>query len=119
EKKVGKPGLKIDAAGFRQACRNYAREQVNTQRQNFERLGVLGDWAHPYLTMDYPFEANIIRSLGKIIARGHLHKGIKPVHWCVDCGSALAEAEVEYQQRTSPAIDVRFRVVDEAELLSR
>jgi isoleucyl-tRNA synthetase len=119
EKKVGKPGLKIDAAGFRQACRNYAREQVNTQRQNFERLGVLGNWGHPYLTMDYQFEANIIRSLGKIIEKGHLHKGVKPVHWCVDCGSALAEAEVEYQEKTSPAIDVRFPVIDEAELLSR
>jgi isoleucyl-tRNA synthetase len=119
EKKVGKPGLKIDAADFRQACRNYAQEQVHIQRQNFERLGVLGDWDHPYLTMDYQFEANIIRSLGKIIERGHLHKGVKPVHWCVDCGSALAEAEVEYQEKTSPAIDVRFPVLNEAELLSR
>jgi isoleucyl-tRNA synthetase len=119
EKKVGKPGLKIDAAGFRQACRNYAQEQVNTQRQNFERLGVLGDWDHPYLTMAYRFEANIIRSLGKIIENGHLHKGVKPIHWCVDCGSALAEAEVEYQEKTSPAIDVRFPVLDETELLSR
>lgn len=119
EKKVGKPGLKIDAAGFRRACRDYAREQVNTQRQDFERLGVLGDWRHPYLTMDYRLEADIIRALGKIIEKGHLHKGVKPVHWCVDCGSALAEAEVEYQEKTSPAIDVRFPVVEEAELLSR
>jgi isoleucyl-tRNA synthetase len=119
EKKVGKPGLKVDAAAFRQACRDYAREQVKLQRQDFERLGVLGDWEHPYLTMDYRFEADIIRALGKIIKKGHLHKGVKPVHWCVDCGSALAEAEVEYQEKTSPAIDVRFSVVDEAELLSR
>ncbi len=119
EKKIGKPGLKIDAAGFRQACRNYAQEQVNAQRQDFERLGVLGDWHHPYLTMDYRFEANIIRALGKIIEKGHLQQGIKPIHWCVDCGSALAEAEVEYQEKTSPAIDVRFAVLDEAELLSR
>lgn len=119
EKKVGKPGRKIDAAGFRQACRDYAREQVNTQRQDFERLGVLGDWPHPYLTMNYRFEADIIRALGKIIEKGHLHKGVKPVHWCVDCGSALAEAEVEYQEKTSPAIDVRFPVADEAELLAR
>lgn len=119
EKKVGKPGLKIDAAGFRQACRNYAREQVNAQRQDFERLGVLGDWSDPYLTMDYRFEANIIRALGKIIEKGHLHQGVKPVHWCVDCGSALAEAEVEYQEKTSPAIDVRFPVIDEDEILSR
>jgi len=80
---------------------------------------VFGDWDHPYLTMDFSFEADIIRSLGKIIAAGHLHKGSKPVHWCVDCGSALAEAEVEYEDKTSPAIDVRFRVLDEAALWPR
>ncbi|KFI22037.1 isoleucine--tRNA ligase [Nitrosococcus oceani] len=119
EKKVGKPGRKIDVASFRRACRDYARKQVNAQREDFERLGVLGDWCHPYLTMDYQFEADVIRTLGKIIEKGHLHKGVKPVHWCVDCGSALAEAEVEYQEKTSPAIDVRFPVVEEVELLAR
>ncbi len=119
EKKVGKPGRKIDAASFRRACREYARKQVNVQREDFERLGVLGDWRQPYLTMDYQFEADIIRALGKIIAKGHLHGGVKPVHWCVDCGSALAEAEVEYQEKTSPAIDVRFPVAEETEWLAR
>ena len=69
---------------------------------------MLGDWEHPYLTMDFGTEANIIRALGKIIANGHLHKGSKPVHWCTDCGSALAEAEVEYYDKNSPSIDVRF-----------
>jgi Isoleucyl-tRNA synthetase len=93
---VGKPGEKVTAAQFREECRKYAKTQVEAQKTDFIRLGVLGDWEHPYLTMDFNTEANIIRSLGKIIANGHLHKGSKPVHWCTDCGSALAEAEVEY-----------------------
>jgi len=112
EKKVGKAGAKVDAKTFRDKCRSYAQTQVNGQRADFKRLGVLGDWDNPYLTMDYKVEANIVRALGKIIDNGHLHKGSKPVHWCLDCGSALAEAEVEYQDKTSPAIDVVFRAVD-------
>ena len=112
EKKVGKPGVKVDARTFRDKCRAYAQSQVNDQRKDFKRLGVLGDWENPYLTMDYEFEANIVRTLGKIIDKGHLHKGSKPVHWCLDCGSALAEAEVEYYDKTSPAIDVAFKAVD-------
>ncbi len=112
EKKVGKPGQKVDAKTFRDKCRAYAQTQVNGQRDDFIRLGVLGDWENPYLTMDYKFEANIVRTLGKIIDKGHLHKGSKPVHWCLDCGSALAEAEVEYEDKTSSAIDVVFKAVD-------
>ncbi|NCB57761.1 MAG: isoleucine--tRNA ligase [Gammaproteobacteria bacterium] len=111
---VGKPGEKVTAAQFREECRKYAKTQVEAQKADFIRLGVLGDWEHPYLTMDFNTEANIIRSLSKIIANGHLHKGSKPVHWCTDCGSALAEAEVEYYDKKSPAIDVRFRAEDEA-----
>ncbi|HCC82842.1 MAG TPA: isoleucine--tRNA ligase, partial [Methylophaga sp.] len=114
EKKVGKPGVKVSPAEFRQACRDYAAKQVDGQREDFKRLGVLADWDNPYLTMDFQFEADIIRTLGEIIENGHLHKGVKPVHWCVDCGSALAEAEVEYEDKTSPAIDVRFPLVDVA-----
>ena len=114
EKKVGKPGVKVTAKEFRQACRDYAAKQVDGQREDFKRLGVLGEWDNPYLTMDYSFEADIIRTLGEIIKQGHLHKGVKPVHWCVDCGSALAEAEVEYEDKTSPAIDVRFQFIDQA-----
>ena len=110
---VGKPGEKVSAAEFREECRKYAKTQVEAQKADFIRLGVLGDWEHPYLTMDFNTEANIIRSLGKIIANAHLHKGSKPVHWCTDCGSALAEAEVEYYDKKSPAIDVRFRAEDE------
>jgi isoleucyl-tRNA synthetase len=119
EKKVGKVGQKVDAPHFRSKCRDYARQQVDGQRKDFIRLGVVGDWTHPYLTMDYSVEADIVRALGRIIANGHVHKGYKPVHWCTDCGSALAEAEVEYEDKTSPAIDVRFRVVDEESLLAR
>ncbi len=114
EKKKGKAGHKISHADFRQACRDYAARQVDGQREDFKRLGVLADWDNPYLTMDAAFEADIIRTLGQIIENGHMHKGVKPVHWCVDCGSALAEAEVEYEDKQSPAIDVRFRFVDEA-----
>ena len=112
EKKVGKPGKKVDAKTFRDKCREYAQTQVNGQRDDFIRLGVLADWENPYLTMDYDVEANIVRTLGKIIDKGHLHKGSKPVHWCLDCGSALAEAEVEHEDKTSPAIDVVFKAVD-------
>ena len=118
EKKIGKAGVKVDARTFRQKCREYAAQQVDGQRQDFIRLGVLGDWDKPYLTMDYKFEANIVRTLGKVIEKGHLHKGSKPVHWCLDCGSALAEAEVEYQDKESPAIDVMFVAVDEAAFLA-
>ena len=119
EKKIGKAGHKVDAATFRQACRKYAQGQVNQQREDFKRLGVFGDWDNPYLTMDYQFEADIVRSLGRIVDNGHVHKGSKPVHWCVDCGSALAEAEVEYEDKTSPSVDVRFSVLDESVFLGR
>ncbi len=119
EKKIGKSGDQVEPAVFRKACRAYAAKQVELQRAEFMRLGVFGDWRNPYLTMDYGVEADIIRALGKIGARGYIEQGAKPVHWCTDCGSALAEAEVEYENRRSSAIDVRFRVLDTEELLSR
>ena len=106
-------------AKFRELCREYAASQVARQKADFIRLGVLGDWDHPYLTMDFRFEADIIRELAKIQANGHLYLGAKPVHWCVDCGSALAEAEVEYEDKSSPAIDVAFPVADVADLACR
>ncbi len=109
-------GKNIPAAKFRELCRDYAKAQVERQKADFIRLGVLGDWDHPYLTMDFRFEANIMRELGKILDRGYLAQGLKPVHWCVDCGSALAEAEVEYEDKTSPAIDVAFPIADKAAL---
>ncbi len=119
EKKVGKPGRKVTAAEFRKACRTYAQKQVNGQRLDFERMGMLGDWDNPYLTMNYAQEADIIRSLGKIVANHHVKKGFKPVHWCTDCGSSLAEAEVEYKDKSSFAIYVRFAVLDEEALMNR
>ena len=119
EKKVGKPGAKVSAAQFRVACREYATKQVERQRVDFRRLGVIGDWDDPYLTMDFTTEANIIRALGRIVENGHVHKGYKPVHWCTDCGSALAEAEVEYKDKESFTIDVRFPVMDPEALMSR
>lgn len=119
EKQIGKAGGKVDARAFRQACRDYAAKQVAGQSADFQRLGVIGDWARPYLTMDFRFEADILRALGAIVARGHVYKSFKPVHWCIDCGSALAEAEVEYEDKTSPAIDVRFDLADVAALQAR
>ncbi|ELB2920512.1 isoleucine--tRNA ligase [Vibrio alginolyticus] len=119
EKKVGKPGQKVTAAEFREKCREYAAGQVEGQKESFKRLGIMGEWDKPYRTMDFATEANIIRALGKIASNGHLLKGFKPVHWCTDCGSALAEAEVEYKDKVSPSIDVRFKAADEAALLSK
>ncbi len=119
EKQVGKPGVKVSAKEFRQKCREYAASQVARQSVDFQRLGVLGDWDNPYLTMNFGQEADIIRVLGQIAGNGHLHKGLKPVHWCMDCGSALAEAEVEYQDKTSAAIDVGFAVRDVADFSAR
>ena len=109
-------GKDIEPKRFRELCRAYAQAQIERQMADFIRLGVLGDWDNPYRTMDFAFEADIMRELGRIAANGYLYQGSKPVHWCVDCGSALAEAEVEYDERTSPAIDVGFPIVDPAAL---
>lgn len=119
EKKVGKAGVKIDHAAFRKKCREYAAKQVAGQKKDFIRLGVLGEWDTPYLTMDYVTEANIVRSLGKIVENGHLVQGFKPVYWSVVGRSALAEAEVEYHDKTSFSIDVKFKVSDIDDLNSR
>jgi len=112
EKKHGKVGVKLDAEQFRQKCREFANEQIDIQRKDFKRLGVIGDWENPYRTLDFKFEADEIRALAKIVANGHLLRGAKPVHWCFDCGSALAEAEIEYQDKVSPAVDVAYAVRD-------
>lgn len=119
EKKIGKAGVKVPFDEFRQKCRDYAAKQVEGQKKDFIRLGVFGEWDKPYLSMDFQFEADIIRSLSKIVKNGHLHKGFKPVYWSVVGGSALAEAEVEYQDKVSIAIDVRYSPENEAELLTK
>jgi isoleucyl-tRNA synthetase len=112
EKKVGKVGVKVDATEFRRLCREYAARQIDLQRADFKRLGVLGEWNNPYLTMDFKFEADEIRALAKIVANGHLVRGEKPVYWCFDCGSALAEAEIEYQDKASITVDVAYDALD-------
>ncbi len=103
-------GKAIPADQVRELSRAYAAEQVERQKKDFIRLGVLGDWNNPYLTMNFKAEAGEIRALGKILEQGYLYQGLKPVNWCLDCGSALAEAEVEHEDKTSPAIDVAFEV---------
>ncbi|AOA56966.1 isoleucine--tRNA ligase [Acinetobacter larvae] len=119
EEKVGKVGVNLDASAFRKACREYAYTQIDIQKKDFIRMGVLGDWDNPYLTMNYKQEADIVRSLGEIQKAGHVQPGLKPVNWCLDCGSSLAEAEVEYQDKTSDAIDVGFAIVNLADLSQR
>ena len=119
EEQVGKPGVKVTPAEFRQICRDYAASQVELQKADFIRMGVLGDWQNPYRTMNFDTEANIIRALGRVIQNGHLVKGAKPVYWCTDCMSSLAEAEVEYYDKSSPAIDVKFKAVDNQTVASK
>ena len=119
EKKIGKAGTKKTHKEFRDACRVYADKQIDKQRTDFKRLGIFGEWDEPYRTMDYSFEADIVRAIGRIYAKGHIVRGFKPVYWSVVGGSALAEAEVEYQDKTSFAIDVLFKVADESTFLNK
>ncbi|OAU96372.1 Isoleucyl-tRNA synthetase [Moraxella catarrhalis] len=116
--KVGqqKDGQVISARQFRGACREYAKSQIALQMADFKRLGVLGDWQNPYLTMNFQQEADTVRALAKIYENGHIVRGLKPVNWCLDCGSALAEAEVEYEDKTSDAIYVGFDIVNRENL---
>ncbi len=119
EKKIGKAGTKKSHKEFRQACRVYAEKQIDKQRTDFKRLGIFAEWDEPYRTMDFGFEADIVRAIGRIYSKGHIVRGFKPVYWSVVGGSALAEAEVEYQEKTSFAIDVKFNLVDENAFLNR
>ena len=114
---IGKPGGNVSEAEFRQNCRDFAAEQLSNQRVEFKRLGIIGDWDKPYLTMNFANDANIVRALGKIIEAGHIYKGVKPVYWSWGAHSAMAEAEIEYEDKTSTAIDVRFAPRDKAALL--
>ncbi len=118
EKDIGKPGKEVDEGAFRQACRDYATTQIDVQKSGFKRLGIFGDWDNPYLTMNFQNEADTVRALADIIKNGHLYKGVKPVYWSWGAHSALAEAEVEYQDKTSTTIDVRFRPKDASAFLS-
>ena len=109
-------GKNLGADKTRELCRAYATEQIEGQKSEFIRLGVLGDWANPYKTMNFKNEAGEIRALAEIVKGGFVFKGLKPVNWCFDCGSALAEAEVEYEDKKSSTIDVAFPIADEAKL---
>src|SRR5205085_2818833 len=100
------------SARRRRAARVHATEQIARQKADFQRLGVLADWDHPYLTMTYGNEADEIRALGRILQKGFIYRGLKPVNWCFDCASALAEAEVEYEDRVDMAVDVGFPIDD-------
>ncbi len=115
---IGKPGGNVSEAEFRAQCREYATEQIANQSAEFQRLGIIGDWQAPYLTMNFANEANIVRALGQIIKAGHVYKGTKPVYWSWGAHSAMAEAEIEYEDKTSTAIDVRFSPRDKAALLA-
>ncbi|EQD30468.1 isoleucyl-tRNA synthetase [mine drainage metagenome] len=116
ERELGRKEREVDPASFRAACRRYAETQILGQRADFERLGVLGDWDHPYRTMDAPLVGAELRALASLLRNHNLVRGTKPVHWCLDCESALAEAEVEYAPHTSLALDVRFRVAEPARI---
>ncbi len=109
----------VSAPEFRRLCREYAEQQIVIQKNGFKRIGVFGDWDKPYLTMDNSYVAHTLRTLAQIIHNGHFVSGFKPVHWCTDCQSALAEAEVEYKDKQSLAIEVAFRINDQQELNNR
>src|SRR5262249_13364953 len=119
EKKHGRPGQKLDAGAFRAACRTYAHEQIELQRSDFKRLGILGDWDRPYLTMSPRYEAHQLRAFGRIIENDNLHNGLQQIHWRTRSHSALAEEKEEYEERFSPASSVAFRVDENAEMAGR
>ncbi|MEE2638468.1 MAG: isoleucine--tRNA ligase [Acidobacteriota bacterium] len=108
DKELGRKKREMSVADFRRACRQYAQKYVDLQAVDFQRLGVLGDWSRPYLTMTRDYQAAIVRALGRFVEQGVVYKGKKPVHWCLHCRTALAEAEVEYEDHTSPSIYVEF-----------
>ncbi|MEW6350340.1 MAG: isoleucine--tRNA ligase [Thermodesulfobacteriota bacterium] len=113
DKQLGEKKLSMTSAQVRAKCRAYAEKFIDVQRSEFKRLGVFGDWEDPYLTMNYAYQATIVRELGKFFAHGAVFRGKKPVHWCASCVTALAEAEVEYQDAGSPSIYVKFSAIDD------
>lgn len=119
EKELNQQSHQMDKILFITKCREYATGQINNQRKQFIRLGVVANWQHPYATMDFKFEATVVRTLAKIMANGHITRGDRPVHWCINCGSALAEAEVEYKEKQSPSIYVAFDILDNNQILTK
>jgi isoleucyl-tRNA synthetase len=114
DRELGPKKQQMTVADFRRACRRYAEKFVGKMREDFKRLGVFGTWEHPYLTMNYAYQAAIVRALGRFVERGAVYKGKKPVHWCIHCRTALAEAEVEYEDHSSPSIYVEFALSPES-----
>src|SRR5258708_39354496 len=108
DRELGPKKREMSMADFRRACRAYAERFIGVMTEEFQRLGILGDWDHPYLTMNFKYQAAIARALGTFVGQGLVYKGKKPVHWCIHCRTALAEAEVEYENHTSPSIYVEF-----------
>ncbi|HEY0874355.1 MAG TPA: isoleucine--tRNA ligase [Vicinamibacterales bacterium] len=121
DRELGKKKRDMSVADFRRACRAYAERFIGVMSEEFQRLGIFGDWEHPYLTMNFRYQATIVRALGRFVEQGLVYKGKKPVHWCIHCRTALAEAEVEYEEHTSPSIYVEFELAPEsqAELAAR
>jgi isoleucyl-tRNA synthetase len=121
DRELGPKKRDMSIADFRRACRDYATRYIDVMSVEFQRLGVFGDWDHLYLTMDFRYQAAIARALGRFVERGLVYKGKKPVHWCVHCRTALAEAEVEYADHSSPSIYVEFPLAEDgsAELTAR
>ena len=113
DKNLGDKKEKIDVLSKRQLCREYAEKYLGIQREEFKRLGVFGDWSSPYLTMSYEYEASIVREFFRFVRNGSVYKGKKPVHWCPSCITALAEAEVEYGEKESPSVFVKFQIADD------
>jgi len=118
DKELGPRAAEISVPEKRRMCRAYAQKFIDIQREEFKRLGVLGDWDNPYLTMAFGYEANILRELGKFFATGGVYRGLKPVHWCASCLTALAEAEVEYADHISPSIYVAFPLTSDPSALT-
>jgi isoleucyl-tRNA synthetase len=114
DRELGPKKRDLSVADFRRACRAYAERYIGVMTEEFQRLGILGDWEHPYLTMNFRYQAAIARSLGKFVEKGLVYKGKKPVHWCIHCRTALAEAEVEYEDHSSPSIYVEFALAPES-----
>ena len=114
EKKIGKKRREITQSEFRNLCRDYAKDQIALQKDDFKRLGVFGDWENRYASLDKSFEGEAINGFARIFHNGHVEKGFKPVHWCPECSSSLAEAEVEYMDKNSISIDVKFNLNTES-----
>jgi isoleucyl-tRNA synthetase len=116
-KKLGITKHQIDRVEFRKKAKEFALKFVNLQREQFKRLGLIADWQRPYLTLDFAYQTEIIRAFAKMVKAGYVYRGLKPINWCINCETALAEAEVEYEDRRSPSIYVKFKLLNAENVL--